>query len=300
MRPDLGEPGGACAHLWEGMAVDAMTNDFGEVLLWSFWFFIWIAALMVWFRCLFDLFADHTLSGWGKAGWALLLIFVPWLGALIYLIARGRSMAERQQSRVTEMKTAQDDYIKQVASAPQSPADQIASAKSLLDSGTIDQKDYDAALKHVDQSLAMKEDWFNLWTKAEILAAKGDRKEALALAQKADQLGGKNPQGFFFAADVKKALAEAEAARTDEYLIEPSPDVVLGRLLPHYVAIDLYRAVLEANASEQSARMIAMRNATDNANELIGDLTLVYNKTRQATITREMIEIASGAEALGG
>ena len=88
--------------------------------------------------------------------------------------------------------------------------------------------------------------------------------------------------------------------RTDEYLFEPSPEAVLGRLLPHYVAIDLYRAVLESNASEQSARMIAMRSATDNANELIGDLTLVYNKSRQATITREMIEIASGAEALGG
>ena len=58
--------------------MDAMTNDFGEVLLWSFWFFIWIAALMVWFRCLFDLFGDHTLSGWAKAGWAVLLIFVPW------------------------------------------------------------------------------------------------------------------------------------------------------------------------------------------------------------------------------
>lgn len=74
-----------------------------------------------------------------------------------------------------------------------------------------DQKDYDAALKHIDQSLAMKEDWFNLWTKAEILAAKGgtsDGKEALALAQKAWELGSKNPQGFIFAADVKKALAE--------------------------------------------------------------------------------------------
>jgi len=95
-------------------------------------------------------------------------------------------------------------------------------------------------------------------------------------------------------------LAEDEAARTDEYLFEPSPEAVLRRLLPHYVAIDLYRAVLESNASEQSARMIAMRSATDNATELIEDLTLVYNKTRQATITREMIEIASGAEALGG
>lgn len=91
-----------------------------------------------------------------------------------------------------------------------------------------------------------------------------------------------------------------EAERNDEYLFEPSPEAILGRLLPHFVAIDLYRAVLENNASEQSARMIAMRNSTDNANELIEDLTLVYNKTRQATITREMIEIASGAEALGG
>src|SRR6188472_3317192 len=81
------------------MAMDAMTTDFGEVLLWSFWFFIWIAALMVWFRCLFDLFSDHTLSGWGKAGWAILLVFVPWLGALIYLIARGRSMNERSMAR---------------------------------------------------------------------------------------------------------------------------------------------------------------------------------------------------------
>ncbi len=96
-----------------------------------------------------------------------------------------------------------------------------------------------------------------------------------------------------------EGLSEGEAARTDEYLFEPSPEAVMSRLLPHYVAIDLYRAVLEANASEQSARMIAMRSATDNAHELIDDLTLVFNKTRQATITREMIEIASGAEALG-
>ena len=78
---------GTCENV--GRPMDAMTNDFGEVLLWSFWFFIWIAAIMVWFRCLFDMFGDHTLSGWGKAGRTLLLIFVPWLGALIYVIARG-------------------------------------------------------------------------------------------------------------------------------------------------------------------------------------------------------------------
>jgi hypothetical protein len=124
--------------------MDAMTNDFGEVLLWSFWFFIWIAAIMVWFRCLFDMFGDHTLSGWAKAGWAVLLIFVPWLGALIYIIARGRSMTERQMARATELQSAQADYIKQVAGAPTSAADQIASAKALLDSGTIDQTEFDA------------------------------------------------------------------------------------------------------------------------------------------------------------
>jgi len=100
---------------------------------------------------------------------------------------------------------------------------------------------------------------------------------------------------------VEEPELEGERARSnDEYLFEPSPEAVLRRLLPHFVAIDIYRAVLENNASEQSARMIAMRNSTDNANELIEDLALVYNKTRQANITREMIEIASGAEALGG
>jgi F-type H+-transporting ATPase subunit gamma len=98
---------------------------------------------------------------------------------------------------------------------------------------------------------------------------------------------------------VQPELAEEAERTNDEYLFEPSPEAVLNRLLPHYVAIGIYRAVLENNASEQSARMIAMRNSTENANELIDDLTLVYNKTRQATITREMIEIASGAEALG-
>ena len=124
--------------------MDAMTNDFGEVLLWSFWFFIWIAAIMVWFRCLFDMFSDQTLSGWGKAGWAIVLIFIPWVGALIYLIARGRSMTERQAHAVHQAQAAQADYIKQVAGSGSSPADQISSAKSLLDSGAITQDEYDA------------------------------------------------------------------------------------------------------------------------------------------------------------
>ena len=123
--------------------MDAMTTDFWEVLLWSFWFFIWIAALMVWFRCIFDMFGDRTLSGWGKAGWALLLIFVPWLGALIYLIARGRSMTERQMTAMAQRQAAQEQYIQQVAGTSTGPADQIASAKTLLDSGAISATEFD-------------------------------------------------------------------------------------------------------------------------------------------------------------
>ena len=119
-----------------------MTNDFGEVLLWSFWFFIWIAAIIIWFRCIFDLFGDRTLTGWAKAGWALLLIFVPWLGALIYLIVRGRSMSERQMAAAEDRRAAQEKYIQQVAGTS-SPAEQIASAKSLLDSGAINQAEFD-------------------------------------------------------------------------------------------------------------------------------------------------------------
>ena len=124
--------------------MDAITTDFWEVLLWSFWFFIWIAALMVWFRCLFDMFGDRSLSGWAKAGWAVLLIFVPWLGALIYLIARGRSMTERQVAAAQQMQADQRDYIQQVAGTSGGPANEIASAKELLDSGAITQAEFDS------------------------------------------------------------------------------------------------------------------------------------------------------------
>ncbi len=82
------------------------------------------------------------------------------------------------------------------------------------------------------------------------------------------------------------------------YIYEPAPDVVLGRLLPRFVEVQVYQAILESIASEQSARMVAMRNATDNANELIQDLTLWYNKARQEAITSELLDITGGAAAL--
>jgi F-type H+-transporting ATPase subunit gamma len=83
----------------------------------------------------------------------------------------------------------------------------------------------------------------------------------------------------------------------NQFIFEPDPGTVLERLLPRYVATRLFQAVLESKASEESSRMVAMKNATENAEELIEDLTLAYNKVRQSNITREMIEIASGAQA---
>jgi F-type H+-transporting ATPase subunit gamma len=83
-----------------------------------------------------------------------------------------------------------------------------------------------------------------------------------------------------------------------QFIFEPNPAAVLTQLLPRYVATRVFQAVLELSASEQSARMVAMKNATENAQELIDDLTLTYNKVRQSNITREMIEIATGTNAL--
>ena len=124
--------------------MDSHINNFWDVILWSFWFFIWIAAIMVWFRCVFDMFSDSTLSGWAKAGWALVLIFLPWLGALIYLIVRGRSMTDRQMAAVAKQRSQQEEYIQQVAGQRATPATQIADAKSLLDSGAIDESEFNA------------------------------------------------------------------------------------------------------------------------------------------------------------
>ena len=89
---------------------------------------------------------------------------------------------------------------------------------------------------------------------------------------------------------------DKEGIPGNQFIFEPSAAAVLQQLLPRYVATRLFQAVLESKASEESSRMVAMKNATENAEELIEDLTLSYNKVRQANITREMIEIATGAQ----
>src|SRR5690606_25280647 len=80
-----------------------------------------------------------------------------------------------------------------------------------------------------------------------------------------------------------------------DYIFEPGRDEVLQALLPRYIEVQLYQAILEAIASEHSARMVAMRNASENAKELVDELSLTYDKARQAQITREVSEIAAGA-----
>jgi ABC-type multidrug transport system fused ATPase/permease subunit len=122
-----------------------MFDDNGSFLLALFEFFLFFA----WFMCLFwvigDIFRSKDLGGGGKTLWLLFVIIIPWLGILIYLIARGGGMQERQLQQAQEMQAAQAEYIKTVAgSSGGTAADQIASAKSLLDSGAISQEEFDA------------------------------------------------------------------------------------------------------------------------------------------------------------
>ncbi|WP_130506607.1 SHOCT domain-containing protein [Microterricola gilva] len=113
--------------------------NFWDVVGFFFWTWVVVAYLMVLFWILSDLFRDHALSGWFKAIWIFFLIFVPFLTALVYLIARGASMNERAGRNAG---VVPEDYSKPAPSA--TPAADIAQAKALLDAGTINQREYDA------------------------------------------------------------------------------------------------------------------------------------------------------------
>ncbi|MFZ2300085.1 MAG: ATP synthase F1 subunit gamma [Candidatus Moraniibacteriota bacterium] len=105
--------------------------------------------------------------------------------------------------------------------------------------------------------------------------------------------------------DTKKALNEMKKTDTPdnqylqaEYVIEPSPKKVLWRMIPRLIEMELYHAVLESNASQEAARMVAMQNATDAAKDMVSDLTLAYNQLRQAKITQEIAELSAGMAAV--
>ncbi len=114
-----------------------------DFITWFFWVFVFVAYLMVIFSIIGDLFRDHELNGWWKAVWIIFLVFMPFLTALVYLIARGRGMAQRQAAQVSQMQAAQADYIRHTAGTGSS-VDEIAKAKELLDSGAISQAEFDA------------------------------------------------------------------------------------------------------------------------------------------------------------
>ena len=117
-------------------------GSIGDLIWWFLWAFVFVTYLFAVFAIIGDLFRDHTLSGWFKAIWIFFLIVIPFLTALVYLIARGKGMAERSAAQVRQVRDAQESYIQQVAGT--SPSEEIAKAKSLLDVGTITQTEYDA------------------------------------------------------------------------------------------------------------------------------------------------------------
>ena len=119
---------------------------FGDVM-WSFLvFFAWV----IWFWLLITVFADlfrrHDISGWGKTGWIILVILIPYFGVFIYLIAEHEGMAKRNIASAQQSQQQFDDYVKNVASTGD-PASQIADAKKLLDSGAITQEEFEALKK---------------------------------------------------------------------------------------------------------------------------------------------------------
>ena len=121
-----------------------MFNTNGSFLLALFEFFLFFA----WFMCLWwilgDIFRSRDIGGVAKTLWVLFVIVIPWLGILVYMIARGHGMQERQLEQVKAMQEAQNDYVRSVAAgSSKNAADQIASAKGLLDSGAITQAEFD-------------------------------------------------------------------------------------------------------------------------------------------------------------
>ena len=119
-------------------------SNFWDFIWLLFWTFAFVAYLFAIFAIIGDLFRDHKLNGWLKALWIIFLIFLPFLTALIYLIARGKGMAERSAAAAADAQQATNAYIRQVATTASSPAEEIGKAKALLDSGSITQAEYDA------------------------------------------------------------------------------------------------------------------------------------------------------------
>lgn len=117
--------------------------DFGEALLLTLQIFFFVVWIWILITILTDLFRDHEISGWGKAGWVLFLVLIPFLAALVYLIARGSGMRERAIQAQTEAKQQVDSYIRQQAGA--SPADELHKLQELKEKGALSDEEFDKA-----------------------------------------------------------------------------------------------------------------------------------------------------------
>lgn len=122
-----------------------LAADFGngDVLLWFVEFFLFVIYFWLLIVVIGDLFRDHETSGWAKALWVLFILLAPLLGILVYLIFRGEGMGRRSAASARAAQERFDTYVRDAAGTAQSPADEIARAKSLLDSGAIDQAEFD-------------------------------------------------------------------------------------------------------------------------------------------------------------
>ena len=119
-----------------------LAYTFGQVMWTMFVFFCWILFFWLLFVVFADLFRRTDIGGWGKAGWTIFVIVLPFLGILVYLIAEGRAMGERSAKQAQEAQAHTDSYIRSAAGSG-GAADQIVQAKQLLDSGAITQAEYD-------------------------------------------------------------------------------------------------------------------------------------------------------------
>ncbi|MFE6966498.1 SHOCT domain-containing protein [Agromyces sp. NPDC057679] len=117
-------------------------NSLWDWFWFLFWAFAYVAYLFALIYIIIDVFRDHSLNGWLKAVWLIFLVFVPFVTALVYLIARGSGMAERSARKQDEYEEYSEEYIRSVSFA--SPTDEIAKAKALLDAGTITQGEFEA------------------------------------------------------------------------------------------------------------------------------------------------------------
>nr|BFE66694.1 SHOCT domain-containing protein [Dactylosporangium thailandense] len=118
--------------------------SFGEIVLYTLWFMVMFAWIWLMISMLNDLYRDPDVSGWGKAAWTVFLIVLPWIGALAYLVARGRSMNERARQRAERREAEVREYVREVAGSP-STADELVKLADLQRRGVLTQSEYDRA-----------------------------------------------------------------------------------------------------------------------------------------------------------